>query len=163
MIVEQRPCMADAFNSAWLLVKDSDHPLDFPDDVGMEDGSLADVDTGRRALDHSIRSMPGGDSLVGPKLEDILEHTEHEGAHKNVYEEELFGEDGDGDSALYEQMFQAYLDSQREKEMAEGIKDPRDKGDRIMPKAKTPTFRELLASRSKKKREAEEPYEEPEF
>ena len=143
MIVEQRPCLADAFNSAWLLVKN--------DFVSVDPPYL------------TARGAPGGDALVGPKLEDILEHTEHEGAHKNVYEEALFGEDGEGDAALYDLMMQAYLDSQRKKEMAEGIKDPRDKGDRMMPKAKTPTFRELLASRSKKKREAEEPYEEPEF
>ena len=141
--------MADAFDSAWLFVKEE----------------WGDVDTGRRALPESIRSMPGGDALVGPKLREVLRI--REGAYgdpsANVYEEELFGEDGKGDADLYEEMFQAYLDSQREKEMAEGIDDPRDKGDPEMPIAKPPTFREELTSRSEKKREAEEPIEEPEF
>ncbi len=157
--------MADAFNRAWLLVKDSDHPLNFPDDVGDHPPgtpSWADVDTGRRALPESIRGMPGGDALVGPKLEEVVRHTEY-APDRNVYEEELFGEDGDGDSAIYDEMFQAFLESQREKEMAEGIEDPRDKGDPEMPMMKPRSFREVLASRSRKKREAEEPYEEPEF
>ena len=141
--------MADAFDSAWLFVKEG----------------WADVDTGRRALPESIRGMPGGDALVGPKLEEVLRVREgaYDDPSANVYEEELFGEDGEGDADLYEEMFQAYLDSQREKEMAEGIDDPRDKGDSKMPIAKPPTFREELTSRSEKKREAEEPFEEPEF
>ena len=134
--------MADAFDSAWLFVKEG----------------WADVDTGRRALPESIRGMPGGDALVGPKLEEVLRVREgaYDDPSANVYEEELFGEDGEGDADLYEEMFQAYLDSQREKEMAEGIDDPRDKGDPEMPIAKPPTFRDELDARSIKNREKKE-------
>mgnify|MGYP003110111052 CR=1 FL=1 len=150
--------MADAFEMAWNLVKDSDHPLDFPDDPGdhpPRTSNYSDTITGRMALPESIRNMPGGDALVGPKLEEVLRHTEY-APDMNVYEEALFGEDGEGDADLYEEMFQAYLESQREKEMKEGIDDPRDKGYPEMPMVKPIPFRDELDARSMKNRPPEE-------
>ena len=127
--------MTDVFNRAWNIAK------------------------GREEIPEHIKGMPGGDALVGPKLEDTLRIREGP-PDSHVYEEEMFGEDGDGDDDVYGEMDDAYEEQERAKEMARGIKDPRGKGEPKMPMRKPPTVRDELDSRSVKNREREEAMEE---